>query len=111
MTTSDGHAAKTLKIRTAILEWWESNAKRLKAATGPHPVLLDRLWAHYQAQFFPGSTHENALATSANNLGRALASLEKTGAPAGTPPKATVAPKRRLPRAVAWTLDRPGHRR
>ena len=68
-------------------------------------MLLDRLWAHYQAQFFPGSTHENALATSANNLGRALASLEKTGALAGTPPKATVAPKRRLARAAAWDLS------
>ena len=100
-----GYAAKTLKIRTAVLEWWERNAKALKAATDPHPVLLDRLWAHYQAQFFPGSTHENALATSANNLGRALASLEKTGALAGTPPKATVAPKRRLARAPAWDLS------
>jgi hypothetical protein len=100
-----GYAERTLQIRTAVLEWWERNAKRLKAATDPHPVLLDRLWAHYQAQFFPGSTHENALATSANNLGRALASLEKTGALAGTPPKATVAPKRRLSRAPAWDLS------
>jgi hypothetical protein len=101
-----GYAAKTLKIRTAVLEWWEKNAARLKAATDPHAVLLDRLWAHYQAQFFPGSTHENALATSANNLGRALASLEKTGALApSAPAKATVAPKRRLARAPAWDLS------
>jgi hypothetical protein len=101
-----GYKEKTLAIRDAVLKWWEKNAKRLRAATDPHTVLLDTLWAHYQAQSFPGSTHENALAASANNLGRALASLEKTGAlaPAAPAAKATVAPKRRLARAP-WELS------
>ena len=104
-----GYKDRTLAVRTKILEWWQSHAKRIAAAANGHSALLDTLWAHYQAQYFPGSTHENALATSANNLGRALASMEKTGAlaPAAPPPaKATVAPKRR--RAVArapWDLS------
>jgi hypothetical protein len=97
-----GYKDRTLSVRTKILEWWQRNAKRLTAAANGHSALLDTLWAHYQAQFFPGSTHENALATSANNLGRALASLEKTGALAPGPAKATVSPK--LARAP-WDLS------
>jgi hypothetical protein len=80
-----GYAARTLKIRDAILKWWEANASALKAAAGPRHEILDKLWAHYQAQFFPGSTHENALASANNNLGRALASMEQVGALAATP--------------------------
>jgi hypothetical protein len=95
-----GYKDRTLSVRTKILEWWQRNAKRLTAAANGHSALLDTLWAHYQAQFFPGSTHENALATSANNLGRALASLEKAGALAPTAPK--VSPK--LARAP-WDLS------
>ena len=49
-----GYKERTLAIRTAVLKWWEKNAKRLKDATDPHTVLLDTLWAHYQAQYVPG---------------------------------------------------------
>ena len=102
-----GYKDRTLAVRTKILEWWQSHAKRIAAAANGHAALLDTLWAHYQAQYFPGSTHENALATSANNLGRALASLEKTGAlaPAAPPAKATVAPKRRQIARAPWSLS------
>jgi hypothetical protein len=36
--------------------------------------VLDQLWSNYQAQFFAGSTHMNALSHD-SNFGRALAAL------------------------------------
>jgi hypothetical protein len=84
---SKGYKNGLVKIRTAMLEWWDRNAKRLKAAAGPHPEILDTLWTHYQAQLMDDSTHYNASAGAKMNLARALATLPKS---VGTK-KATVA--------------------
>jgi hypothetical protein len=61
-----------------MLEWWERNAKRLKAAAGTHTEILDVLWTHYQAQLMDDSTHYNAPAGAKMNLARALATLPKS---------------------------------
>jgi hypothetical protein len=75
---SPGYKAGLVKIRTAMLEWWERNARRLKAAAGPHAEILDVLWTHYQAQLMDDSTHYNAPAGAKLNLSRALATLPKS---------------------------------
>ncbi len=75
---SKGYKAGLVKIRTAMLEWWDRNAKRLKAAAGPHTEILDVLWTHYQAQLMDDSTHYNAPAGAKMNLARALATLPKS---------------------------------
>jgi hypothetical protein len=86
---SKGYKPGLVKIRTAMLEWWERNAKRLKGAAGPHAEILDVLWTHYQAQLMDDSTHYNAPAGAKMNLARALATLPKSvGA---TKARATVA--------------------
>ena len=75
---SKGYKRGLTKIRTAMLEWWERNAKRLKAAAGPRAEILDVLWTHYQAQLMDDSTHYNAPAGAKMNLARALATLPKS---------------------------------
>jgi hypothetical protein len=88
-----GYRTRGSTIRAAILRWWATNRRRLHAATAGRTALLDALWANYQAQLFPDSTHHNALATARNNLGRALASLPQRGALAAvTPVPAPAAP-------------------
>jgi hypothetical protein len=75
---SPGYKAGLVKIRTAMLEWWDRNAKRLKAAAGSHAEILDVLWTHYQAQLMDDSTHYNAPAGAKMNLARALATMPKS---------------------------------
>lgn len=75
---SKGYKRGLTKIRTAMLEWWDRNAKRLKAAAGTRTEILDVLWTHYQAQLMDDSTHYNAPAGAKMNLARALATLPKS---------------------------------
>jgi hypothetical protein len=75
---SESYKKGLVKIRDAMLTWWESHATRLKAAAGPHTEVLDVLWTHYQAQLMDDSTHYNAPAGAKLNLARALATLPKS---------------------------------
>ena len=79
------YARRTGTLRKAIAQWFQTQRARLRSATGGRHELLDQLWANYQAQVFPDSTHMNALATARNNLGRALATLPGVGALSSTP--------------------------
>lgn len=79
----------TRAVRQKIREWFENpkaNA-RLKAVTGGRADILDQLWTNYQAKFFAGSTHMNALAQDAN-FGRALASIPQLSTPTAAAPGA-----------------------
>jgi hypothetical protein len=70
-------------VRRTIRDWFK-DAKiraRLKSVTGGRTDILDQLWTNYQAKFFAGSTHMNALAQDAN-FGRALASIPGLSPPA-----------------------------
>jgi hypothetical protein len=69
-----GYKTQTRLVRRAILDWFIRNEAKIKAATGGDQKVLDQLWSNYQAQFFVGSTHMNALSHD-SNFGRALAAL------------------------------------
>jgi hypothetical protein len=69
-----GYKTQTRAVRRAILDWFARNEAKITAATGGDQKVLDQLWSNYQAQFFAGSTHMNALSHD-SNFGRALAAL------------------------------------
>jgi hypothetical protein len=68
-----GYAPQVRAVRKIIVDWFTANEKRLDAAVKDQQV-LDTLWRNYQAQYFAGSTHMNALSHD-SNFGRALAAL------------------------------------
>jgi len=68
-----GYAPQVRAVRKIIAGWFIANEKRLKAAA-KDPQVIETLWRNYQAQFFAGSTHMNALSQD-SNFGKALAVL------------------------------------
>lgn len=106
------YKAHVRKVRKGILDWFADprRQRRLQAATGGRPDVLNQLWSNYQAQTFERSTHMNALSQNAN-FGRVLASLPPGGPLAGVAPP-PLAPIKTAPAAPAapereHALDKP----
>jgi hypothetical protein len=81
---ASGYAGKARHLRQTIIDWFTRSQPKLAAATGGHADVLAQLWANFQANFFAGSTHMNALSKD-DNFARALGSALGT-IPTGTAP-------------------------